>query len=149
MSNLNGLRFGSSTTESETYWRFPISGVANMHPSEYNSGPKGGGAKSCCFSVDLFWFISNEPLHSFSEGTAVLAPDKLRLLANILFGGNTEYDPAIDRLRSANRNETKPLGIHPPQIDPGTLPTYRAGRRHFTADGQPAEAQRPGWVREV
>jgi hypothetical protein len=44
---------------------------------------------------------------------SALAPEVLVALADVLFAGHTAFDPIIDRLRPANRQEPKPLGIRP------------------------------------
>ena len=67
-----------------------------------------GRFSSCCFACPI----------ERSRSAALTAE---------LFGGHVVYDPAIDRLRSANKAEPLPLGVRPPPLDPVTLPTYTAG----------------------
>ena len=57
----------------------------------------------------------------------MLATDVLKALAKVLWGGNVEFVPEIDRLRPANKQPPKPLGIRPPPIDEDKLPTYESG----------------------
>jgi len=72
--------------------------------------------------------LSIAALEAFMYGRSGLAPEVLDALTKILFDGNAAYDPAIDMLRPAKREEPRPLGVLPPPItETMTLPTSRAG----------------------
>ena len=72
--------------------------------------------------------VTAAALEAFIYGRASLAPETLKALAVHLFDGRDEYDPAIDMLRPAKREEPRPLGIRPPPItETMTLPVYQAG----------------------
>jgi len=96
--------------------------------------------------------VSNEALHSFARGTTTLAADKLQALAGMIYGGNAEFVPELDRLRSVNKVEPVSLGIHPPRYVPpsdryevGTLTS--AGPQPVKPTVKKVERQRKlGWV---
>ena len=93
--------------------------------------------------------ISAGALEEFAYGRADLAPEVLEALAKILFDGQAEYDPAIDKLR-AKREEPRPLGVLPPPItEMMTLPVYKAGPAPpspgMVTPAKP-KARRAGWV---
>ena len=39
-----------------------------------------------------------------------------------LYGGHTVYDEEADKLKSAQQDKPKPLGVHPPAFDPEAKP---------------------------
>ena len=79
-------------------------------------------------------------------------PKVLQDLATYIFGGAAIYDPAIDRLRSSNRNEPTPMGSHPPRYVPPKV-EYQAGvmtqrgPQSVKPEKPKAEPYRPGWAR--
>jgi hypothetical protein len=93
--------------------------------------------------------LSARALEAFAYGHASLAPEALKALTVHLFHGCAEYDPAIDMLRPAKREEPRPLGIGPPLIEQTmTLPVYKAGPppRQTRYGPPPRKARRAGWV---
>jgi hypothetical protein len=93
--------------------------------------------------------MSAGALEEFAYGRAGLTPEVLVALAKILFDGQAEYDPAIDKLRS-KREEPRPLGVLPPPItEMMTLPVYKAGPAPpapgMVTPSKP-KARRAGWV---
>ncbi len=93
--------------------------------------------------------VPSETLDAFARGRTDLSPDTLKALARDLFHGHAEYDADIDRLRPATKTAPTPLGIHPPTLDPRTLPVYRAGpppaAPSMVTKAVP-KVSRPGWV---
>ena len=93
--------------------------------------------------------VSNEALHNFANGKGTLPPAVLQALALDWSGGNIIYDPAIDRLRPANKIEPRSLGSGPPPItEMMTLPTFKGGPAPAQTGYPPPKpkARRPGWV---
>jgi hypothetical protein len=64
------------------------------------------------------WGISSEALLGFIEGRTDLSPQVLCVIATDLWGGNAEYDPALNLLRPTNRNEPRSMGVAPAPFDP-------------------------------
>ena len=80
---------------------------------------------------------------------ASLRPVILKALALDLFGGHALFDPERNLLMSANTAKPTPLGVHPPPIDPATLPKFEGGGpplyRGLVAPTKP-KTPRPGWA---
>ena len=93
--------------------------------------------------------LSVAALEAFMYGRSGLAPEVLDALTKVLFDGRATYDPSIDRLRPAKREEPRPLGVPPPPItEMMTLPVYQAGPppRQTGYGPPPPKARRTGWV---
>jgi hypothetical protein len=93
--------------------------------------------------------VPNEHFEAFGRGTQTLTPQVLCALAKYLFGGHAQYDPNLDRLRPAAKQESTPLGIRPPPLDVSKLPKFTGGpppaQLGYGSKPQP-KASRPGWV---
>ena len=93
--------------------------------------------------------LSVAALEAFMYGRSGLGPEVLDALTKVLFDGRATYDPSIDRLRPAECEEPRPLGVPPPPItEMMALPVYQAGPPpRQTGYGLPLpKARRAGWV---
>lgn len=64
-----------------------------------------------------------------------------------LFDGHIELDVEQDRLRSANKAEAKPIGVHPAKFEPVPL-SFQTGAPPPQTGYAPAPAKpkRAGWL---
>ena len=70
---------------------------------------------------------STSDLEAFANGEDKLKTEVLQKLTTMLFS-NAEFVPELDRMRVANRQEPKLLGIPPePYVPPPNGPKYVAG----------------------
>jgi hypothetical protein len=89
-------------------------------------------------------------LDSFSRGEGKLPPEILQALAKEFFGA--EFDPALDRLRSANRQEPRAIGPGPPPIwELMELPKFKGGPaersfRPVKPEPPQPKKKRAGWL---
>jgi hypothetical protein len=104
--------------------------------------------------------VSAEALRGFLERRP-LAPDMMQALVKRLFHGHAEFDLAADRLKPANREPARSVGVQPGQSpinfpqgmatrEPGVFyygPTGPAfGGAEPPAKAEPAWPSRPGWA---
>jgi hypothetical protein len=99
--------------------------------------------------------IPSDALDLFARGKGRLAPEALKVLTRFLWAGAAEYDPAVDLLRSTNKQEPRALGLRPPsvseQVEAGSLslPTFPGGPPSLYPASSKAPAPRkarPGWA---
>ena len=91
--------------------------------------------------------IPIDDLNSFSRGGR-LPPDTLKALARFFFQGTVEFDPAIDRLRSTNKQEPVTMGHGPdPYVPPKNAPKIYTGPPPLYPPRKPEpKVPRPGWA---
>ena len=53
--------------------------------------------------------------------TVELTPETMRALVKVLWSDHVEFDAEHDALRSANKQESRPLGVHPAPFKPTPL----------------------------
>jgi hypothetical protein len=73
----------------------------------------------------------------------------LQKLTGYLFGGDIEFDPASNLLRSANRGPPLPAGIHPPKFEAvprNFTPGPQIGPQPVKPVKPKAKTGRPGWL---
>ena len=98
--------------------------------------------------------VSNEALYGFAIGQSNLQPDVLRTLTVEIFHGHAVFDPEIDRLRPAIKQDPIPLGVAPPAGSiRKTLPYFQDGSRPASGPRPekpqpkpPSKVRREGWV---
>ncbi|MCS3576547.1 hypothetical protein [Bradyrhizobium elkanii] len=91
-------------------------------------------------------------LEDFIAGSRTPPPKVLQDLTTFIFGGAAIFDPVIDRLRSSNRNQPTPIGIHPPRFVPPKVDYVVGGLNGIgpqpvKPEKPKAETVRPGWAR--
>jgi hypothetical protein len=92
-------------------------------------------------------------LEDFGDGKADLKVEVLKQLTTVLYP-HSEYDPELNLLRSANKQEPKPLcAAYPDRFDPKSAPYYapfNPDEPRFTLRPEKAEPAkpkgRPGWL---
>ena len=95
--------------------------------------------------------IPLDDLDAFKRGKGQLKPDALKALARHYFGGNVEFDPAINRLRSSNKQEPISMGRGPdPYVPPPNAPKFQGGppppAPGYCVPTPPKAKVRPGWA---
>jgi hypothetical protein len=85
-------------------------------------------------------------LDEFTYSNGNLPPEALVALADLIFAGHTEYNPASGKLRPSNRRAAVPgPSAIPEPYRPKTLVDYSI-RRPPMVPAQPSPAKtRPGW----
>ena len=59
--------------------------------------------------------LSTDALDNFASGKSTLPPDKLQALARVFWHGHAEFDPGLDLLRNAVKQEPRSLGVRAAQ----------------------------------
>lgn len=95
-------------------------------------------------------------LEAFAYGTANLSAAVLQKITLDVYAGRAEFDPTIDRLRSANKQEPISIGVIQPPFDPSRHPeiAHHVYRPPSSPPGiKMAESEKPkppkpspGWV---
>jgi hypothetical protein len=76
--------------------------------------------------------MSSDRLDAFAEGRIELAPETVQALVRTMWNGHVEFDVEHDALRSAIKQEPRPLGVHPAPFEPTPL-SFQTGRRRRPA----------------
>jgi hypothetical protein len=94
--------------------------------------------------------IASDRLEAFADGRIGLASETKQAIVRDIWAGDVEFDAELNLLRSANKEEPRPLGVRPPPIDPATLPTFRGSLPligpQLVTPPKPKETKRAGWL---